>query len=91
MTIVDMEAGLEHLSRATGRHVDALLVTLEPYYKALETVAPGHAIELAGIVPFDDAVRRADLDGTALADAPHTRAGAAIEQIAERLLALERA
>src|ERR687885_885155 len=37
VTIVDMEAGVEHLSRATGRHVDALLVTLEPYYKALET------------------------------------------------------
>lgn len=37
VTVVDMEAGLEHLSRATGRHVDTLLVTLEPYYKALET------------------------------------------------------
>ena len=37
VTIVDMEAGLEHLSRGTGRHVDTLLVVLEPYYKALET------------------------------------------------------
>ena len=37
MTIVDMEAGVEHLSRGTGRYVDTLLVTLEPYYKALET------------------------------------------------------
>ncbi|MEO5894345.1 MAG: hypothetical protein ABIS06_01445 [Vicinamibacterales bacterium] len=37
ITIVDMEAGLEHLSRGTGRHVDTLLVVLEPYYKALET------------------------------------------------------
>ncbi len=36
MTIVDMEAGLEHLSRGTARHVDTLLVILEPYYKALE-------------------------------------------------------
>src|SRR5262249_10763547 len=32
-----MEAGLEHLSRGTGRHVDTLLVVMEPYYKALET------------------------------------------------------
>src|SRR5262245_37252866 len=32
-----MEAGLEHLSRGTGRHVDRLLVVMEPYYKALET------------------------------------------------------
>ncbi|MEJ7638700.1 MAG: hypothetical protein WKF75_12170 [Singulisphaera sp.] len=37
MTIVDMEAGLEHLSRGTGRHVDTLLVVMEPYYKSLET------------------------------------------------------
>lgn len=36
-TVVDLEAGLEHLTRGTARHVDALLVTLEPYYKALET------------------------------------------------------
>ena len=37
VTIVDMEAGLEHLSRGTGRHVDTLVVVLEPYFKALET------------------------------------------------------
>lgn len=40
LTIADMEAGLEHLSRSDGtlRHVDALLVVIEPYRKALETV-----------------------------------------------------
>lgn len=39
LTIVDMEAGLEHLSRSDGtlRHVDLLLVVLEPYRKALVT------------------------------------------------------
>jgi CO dehydrogenase maturation factor len=37
VTVVDMEAGLEHLSRGTGRHVETLLVVMEPYYKALET------------------------------------------------------
>jgi CO dehydrogenase maturation factor len=37
VTVVDMEAGLEHLSRGTGRHVDTLLAVMEPYYKALET------------------------------------------------------
>jgi len=38
-TIADMEAGLEHLSRADGtlRHIDMLCVVLEPYRKALET------------------------------------------------------
>lgn len=35
--IIDMEAGLEHLSRGTTRHVDALLAVAEPYYRSLET------------------------------------------------------
>lgn len=37
ITVMDMEASLEHLSRGTVRHVDALLVVTEPYYRALET------------------------------------------------------
>jgi len=39
MTVVDMEAGLEHLSRSGGtlRYVDHLLVVVEPYAKAIET------------------------------------------------------
>jgi CO dehydrogenase maturation factor len=36
MAIVDLEAGLEHLSRGTARHVDTLLVVGEPYFKSLE-------------------------------------------------------
>lgn len=35
--VVDMEAGLEHLSRGTTRHVDVLLAVAEPYYRSLET------------------------------------------------------
>lgn len=35
--MMDMEASLEHLSRGTVRHVDALLVVTEPYYRSLET------------------------------------------------------
>jgi len=45
VTIVDMEAGLEHLSRGTARHVDTLLVVVEPYFKALEI--GGRAADLA--------------------------------------------
>lgn len=30
MAIVDLEAGLEHLSRGTARHVETLLVVGEP-------------------------------------------------------------
>lgn len=39
ITVVDMEAGLEHLSRSGGtlRYVDRLLVVTEPYAKAVET------------------------------------------------------
>ena len=37
ISIIDMEAGLEHLSRGTDRHVDVLLALAEPYFKALET------------------------------------------------------
>src|SRR5262244_1398608 len=37
ITVIDMEAGLEHLSRGTDRNADVLLVVAEPYFKALET------------------------------------------------------
>lgn len=32
-----MEAGVEHLSRATTRHVGAYLAVAEPYYRSMET------------------------------------------------------
>lgn len=38
VTITDMEASIEHMSRATVRHVDAMLVVTEPYFRSLETV-----------------------------------------------------
>lgn len=46
VTVADMEAGLEHLSRGTPRYVDAIVAVIEPYFKSLET---GRKIcELAG-------------------------------------------
>lgn len=36
-TVADMEAGLEHLSRGTPRHVDTVVAVIEPYFKSLET------------------------------------------------------
>ncbi|MDR7482225.1 MAG: hypothetical protein QN183_03310 [Armatimonadota bacterium] len=36
-TVADMEAGLEHLSRGTPRHVDTIVAVIEPYFKSLET------------------------------------------------------
>ncbi len=39
ITVVDMEAGLEHMSRSGGtlQHADHLLAVVEPYAKAIET------------------------------------------------------
>jgi len=43
-TVADMEAGLENFSRGTPRHVDTLLVVMEPYFRSLETA--GRAFDL---------------------------------------------
>ncbi len=45
ITILDMEASIEHLSRGTLRNVDTLLLVTEPYYRSLETL--GRMIPLA--------------------------------------------
>ena len=37
LTIIDMEASVEHMSRGTVRHVDVVLIVVEPYYRSLET------------------------------------------------------
>lgn len=44
VTVVDMEAGLEHLSRATTRGADTMLVIAEPYFKSLETARRGYEL-----------------------------------------------
>ncbi|MDP9397438.1 MAG: AAA family ATPase [Actinomycetota bacterium] len=38
LVVIDMEASPEHLSRGTVRHVDAVCLVAEPYYRSLETV-----------------------------------------------------
>ncbi len=45
LTILDMEASIEHMSRGTPRHTDILLIVAEPYYRSLETV--GRMVPLA--------------------------------------------
>jgi CO dehydrogenase maturation factor len=37
VTILDLEASPEHLSRGTTRHVDVLYLVVEPYYRSYET------------------------------------------------------
>jgi CO dehydrogenase maturation factor len=45
ITVLDMEASIEHLTRGTVRNVDVLLVVTEPYYRSLETM--GRTVPLA--------------------------------------------
>src|SRR5262249_58358165 len=45
IAVIDMEAGLEHLSRGTDRNADVLLAVAEPYFKSLETAR--RCVELA--------------------------------------------
>jgi CO dehydrogenase maturation factor len=120
--IVDLEAGLEHLSRGTARHVETLLVVGEPYFKSLETAsrsfalardlgiahvrmvankvrnardedtvrefAARHALPLAAVVPYDEAVVAADERGVALIEhEPAAPSVAAIRRLADELLA----
>ena len=121
MAIVDLEAGLEHLSRGTARHVDTLLLVAEPYFKSLETAqrsfalardlgieaihmvankvrtardeetvrefAGRHALSLAAVIPYDQAVVEADERGTApIAHRPDGPSITAIRHLADRLL-----
>lgn len=50
VTVLDLEASPEHFSRGTARHVDALLLVAEPYYRSLETVR--RMAELAAQLPI---------------------------------------
>lgn len=38
VTVLDMEASIEHLTRGTVRNVDLLLLVAEPYFRSLETL-----------------------------------------------------
>lgn len=50
VTIVDLEASPEHLSRGTARYVDVLVLVAEPYFRSLETVR--RMAELAAELPI---------------------------------------
>ncbi|MDQ2946582.1 MAG: hypothetical protein M3Y27_11660 [Acidobacteriota bacterium] len=62
--VLDMEAGVEHLSRGTARNTDTLLVIAEPYYKSLETAARvamlGRELGIPRVLTLANKVRPAD-------------------------------
>jgi CO dehydrogenase maturation factor len=93
--VMDMEAGIEHLGRATAKAVDKLIVVVEPGRRSIDTAAhirqlakeiglnaiavvgnkvrgPQdreflekhlHDFEIIGMLPYDDALIEADLQG----------------------------
>jgi len=69
--IVDMEAGLEHLSRGTGRHLSRFVTTIEPYYRSMETArrvaALAAELGIADVVAVANKVRD-DRDRTAIVE-----------------------
>jgi CO dehydrogenase maturation factor len=120
VTIMDMVAGVEHLTISTAKDVDVMLVVVEPYYKSLETgrqtqelaaelgipevkvvankvrdetdreaiesYCDDHDLEIAAVIPFDDAIRHADQDGTAPVDYdPDAPSVHAIRELADDL------
>jgi CO dehydrogenase maturation factor len=71
VVVVDMEASPEHLSRGTIRHVDAVCLVAEPYYRSLETVRRMAALvaelPVARVVVVANKVRM-PADGQAIAE-----------------------
>ncbi len=49
--IVDMEAGLEHLSLQTTDSADVMLVILEPYHRSMETGACAYQMAVEMGIP----------------------------------------
>ena len=64
VVLVDMEAGIEHLARATAQAVDALVVVVGPDRRTLETAARivrlAHDIGIRKIVAVGNSVRSPD-------------------------------
>ena len=66
-----MEAGLEHLSRGTGKHLSKFIATIEPYYRSMEVA--NRVTALARELGIEDVVAvstkvRDDADRKAIAD-----------------------
>jgi CO dehydrogenase maturation factor len=72
VTLTDMEAGIEHLSRATLSDVDVLLVVVEPFYKSIYTgekvVSLARELGIPRIVGIANKVRT-DEDRTVIGNA----------------------
>ncbi|MDP8958875.1 MAG: hypothetical protein M3N51_06670 [Actinomycetota bacterium] len=50
--VIDLEASPEHMTRATTRHVDHMLLVAEPYFKSLETARRYHRLAVDLDIPM---------------------------------------
>jgi len=79
--VLDMEAGVEHLSRGTTRNTDTLLAIAEPYYKSLETAARvaslGKELGIPRVLTVVNKLRPGDRDSVTQFVARHSLAVAA--------------
>ncbi len=66
-----MEAGLEHLSRGTGKHLSRFVATIEPYYRSMEVArrvaALATELGIGDVIAVSNKVRD-DGDRKAIAD-----------------------
>jgi CO dehydrogenase maturation factor len=79
VVVMDMEAGIEHLGRATAKAVDKLIVVVEPGRRSIDTAEHIRKVrgkkdehflkthlddfEFLGFLPYDEALIEADLNG----------------------------
>lgn len=91
-----MEAGLEHLSRGTGKHLSRFVATIEPYYRSMEVArrvaALATELGIGDVIVVSNKVRD-DGDRKAIADfcASHSLNLAGEIPFDSALLAAERA
>ena len=121
VVVTDMEAGVEHMGRATAQHVDIMLVVTDSSLKSMETAKKLHAlakdlgiktaflvgnkvkneeegklvvdfasqnsIPLLGLIPYDEHIVKADMNGESpLKHAETSKSVAVIRKLGEKML-----
>lgn len=115
ITILDMEASMEHMRRGTVEHVDMMLTIVEPYYRSLEAAGrfaklardlgisnvravankvksevekkailqfcKNNDLELMHLIPYDETIAVADLEGGSIFD--HNNEAAIVKSVEE--------
>jgi len=121
VVVTDMEAGVEHMGRATAEHVDTMLIVTDSSLKSMETTKKLYtltkdlgikrifivgnkvanseegklivkftrkrAMPLLGLIPYDEQILKADINGETPLKYAHTSKGVAeIRKIGDKLL-----